>query len=427
MAGLRNTPTIWDIKDEPIPDAQQYGQGDQPLSPIDAEYRGYTKKGNLNPGDPRHKDFLNNIAQQISSGLVSQAGVENLATLNPSAAPLLKGAYSTYLASQSQNKMIGKYVNEGSPESLTQGTGGSGDYDVPPTNEVIPAVPAQRNYQGLADAYVQRGQWDLAQKAREAGGIDKKSGSGELTIPKVISGSFGIKSMDDVVRLSETEEGRKKLKEVAKAYQPYQEVTSYDESGNVRTSYQPKMDSKGASADKTLNKRVSDLHGLVEKSRILAVGPALKVLDSKISEYDKTGKIEGIGNLKNIKVSDWAKTQEGRYMTSVVQLLENEELRQASGLAVTEPEADRKERANALKAANTAEDYVRVYKTMIRPRWNNLIQGLKASSGNDALEVMKRRGIDFDQLAGEQPSQKEQAKPFTDSEYEATRRRILGR
>ena len=431
-------------------DVPDYGvdvQSEEPVSDVDKYYRSLKgKKGNLNPADPKHSDYINQILTSVSSGLASKTSVDILAENNPTLAPMLYKAFDTFdrekKGQQEVQGIVSKYINPGSPavqavpakpevpfetnEEQAFGLPGlRGNVSQMAQAEVpgSPEIPAVRNYQGAVDALAPKYP-DVAEKYQKLGGLDKKGSLGELTIPKALGGSHGIKDMNDVIRLADTPEGRKKLKEFVKDYQAYQPVTTTDEFGNVRTTYSPKLDSKGGSADSTLNKRVSDLWGLVEKSRITAVAPAFKVLDKKMDEYDTTGKIEGIGNLKNIKASDWVKTPEGKYMSSVIQLLENEELRQASGLAVTEPEAERKERADALKAANTAADYAKIYKTMIRPRWNNLVSGLKASSGNDALDVLKKRGFDIDKLMAQEttkPANKDDRKAREDAAIRALR------
>lgn len=398
MAGIKESRMLRDLPEDYQPEKIEPSKFDQMA--ISAG------KIRAKPSDQRWAQTINDA---VEGGLVSRGAIDTFVANNPNWGPLVETAYARYQQKAGQSKMIGQYVNPGAPAKpeVPFNTTEEQEFGLQPLTGNVArlaqeAVPAKRDYAGLADAAFSKGQFDLAKQAREAGGLDKGTKLGELTIPKALGGAHGIKDMTDVAKLAETEGGRKKLKEFVKDYQSYNEVTSYDENGNVVTNYVPKLESRGRSADKTVNKRASDLYTLVDKSRLMAVGPALKVIDSKMSEYEKTGKIEGVGNLKNIRATDWVKTQEGRYMVSVVQLLENEELRQASGLAVTEPEAARKEVANALKAANTADDYARVFKTMIRPRWNNLIQGLKASSGNDAYEVIKRRGIDLDKIAGEE-------------------------
>lgn len=189
MAGLRGTQTIWDVNEEPVPEADQYRQQSEPLSPVDAEYRSYTKEGNLNPGNPRHEGFINNIVGQIRAGLVSQGSVENLARLNRNAAPILKGAYSEYLASQAQSNrdrsLIGKYVHPGQ-EAMPQVGMESGDYSAAPSIDYRPgqeAIPSRRNYQGAVDALASRGQVELAEKYQKLGGLDKGQGRGEYYVP----------------------------------------------------------------------------------------------------------------------------------------------------------------------------------------------------------------------------------------------------
>lgn len=180
-------------------------------------------------------------------------------------------------------------------------------------------------------------------------------------------------------------------KQALKNIQPMVTVQSVDAAGNVQLTNTSRIDAAGSSADTGLNTRVANLSDTVVKTRIAAAAPALKRLDAAIDTYDKTGDLPGVGGLDNLPVAQFVKTPEGRYIQSMVSRLFNEDLRQASGVAVTPWEEQRKRAEQALGAANTAADYVRVYKDMIRPAWNLAVANTIASAGPDAVEAYKKR------------------------------------
>lgn len=178
--------------------------------------------------------------------------------------------------------------------------------------------------------------------------------------------------------------------------QPTADVEEIGPGGEVRKVILPRIEARGKSADTQLNQRVEKLSETITKTRIAAAAPALQRVDKAIEQYEKTGELPGIGNLKNLPVAQFVKTPEGRYIRSMVQRLFNEELRQASGVAVTEWEEERKRIEQALGTANTAADYVRVYTDMLRPAWNLAIANVIASAGPDAVEAYKKRSkFDF--------------------------------
>jgi hypothetical protein len=129
----------------------------------------------------------------------------------------------------------------------------------------------------------------------------------------------------------------------------------------------------------------------IDKSRITAVLPAIKELDTAVAEFDRTGELPGIGLLKNVKASDFVKTPEGKFIRASVQTLFNEELRQASGVAVTVYEQQRKDIQDALRVANTAADYVNVYKRLIRPRWSNIVSNILGKYHPKAIDLYNNR------------------------------------
>lgn len=181
--------------------------------------------------------------------------------------------------------------------------------------------------------------------------------------------------------------------------QPTADVEEVGPGGEVRKVITPRLDARGKSADTQLNQRVEKLSETITKTRIAAAAPALQRVDKAVEQFEKTGELAGIGQLKNLPVSQFVKTPEGRYIRSMVQRLFNEELRQASGVAVTEWEEERKRIEQALGVANTAADYVRVYRDMLRPAWNLAIANVVASAGPDAVEAYKKRSkFDFGAL-----------------------------
>jgi len=170
-----------------------------------------------------------------------------------------------------------------------------------------------------------------------------------------------------------------------------------DEDGNVIGRYTPRSDLAGKPIlDKHLNERTAKLGKTVADSRVASIYPALKILDKAVDAYDSGAEIPGIGYAKNMPIATFVKTPLGKHIAAARQLLQNEEMKQISGGAVTDPEAIRNEIARAMTKAHSAEDWIRVYKEMIRPMYNAIFRNVIAEAGPDAVDVYRKRSRGFD-------------------------------
>jgi len=123
--------------------------------------------------------------------------------------------------------------------------------------------------------------------------------------------------------------------------------------------------------------------------------PVINKIDAGVLGYDKTGKFPGVGLAKNTRMSQWLKTPEGRQMFAAVNTLFSEELRQASGLAVTFTEEERARINNALQPSNRVEDFIQVYKELIRPRIRNITSSIVAGRPEQAINIYDKRNKRF--------------------------------
>ena len=153
----------------------------------------------------------------------------------------------------------------------------------------------------------------------------------------------------------------------------------------------------GVSLGKDLSPETKALSKQWEDSNIARIMPAIELLDSYMDKYPN--ELPGRGNLKNINVATYLLTDEGKELKRATQWLFNTDLKIMSGGAVTDPEAARGEIANALNAASTAEDYRKAYKTLIKPLYKNVFDGMMAGYGkNVQRQFTENSGIDLDAI-----------------------------
>jgi len=129
----------------------------------------------------------------------------------------------------------------------------------------------------------------------------------------------------------------------------------------------------------------------IQESQIQRVAPALQYLDKGLQDYNAGKGWPGVGRGKNISWTRYALSPEGRRMKAMVQVIQNADLKVMSGGAVTDSEAYRDTLSKALTAANSAEDFAKIYETMIRPMWASSSANIRASFDPRALAELERR------------------------------------
>lgn len=156
MAGITQYKSLRDTGN-----GEDYG----PISQIDAYALSLSSKGNVNPANPQHAGFIENVRSAVASGLVSEQGVNNIAKYNPSLAPILFTAYSAYKAQSESSpeakrrKILGQYFSPETPEKpFTEQDVGSGigpmriGQPIPGTGQ-----PAKRDTQNAVNALLRSG------------------------------------------------------------------------------------------------------------------------------------------------------------------------------------------------------------------------------------------------------------------------------
>lgn len=158
MAGMTPNASMRDV-----PDYENQIQSESPISEVDKYYRSLEgRRGNLNPADPNHREYIANILSSIENGLASKTSVDILAKNNPTLSPLLYKSYDSFEKSKRSVEAVGQFFNPGTPASSEQmgPPNEQGQYGV----KEIPAVPAQNNYQGAIATAMKSGNFDLATK-----------------------------------------------------------------------------------------------------------------------------------------------------------------------------------------------------------------------------------------------------------------------
>jgi len=118
----------------------------------------------------------------------------------------------------------------------------------------------------------------------------------------------------------------------------------------------------------------------------MAIGPLLKI-DKHMKKYVETGELPGVGFVKNIQLTTFFKSPVGLEMQNAARRLGELELRILTGAAAPDLEKRRVDVMNALSAANSSEDYVKIYNTMLRPLWKDIVDN---SIGAQNPGVLKR-------------------------------------
>ena len=314
----------------------------------------------------KHQGQISSLVNSVQTGQISEEGALNLSRRVKGLAPFILPAIGQRKSAMEGNKLIGKYVNEGSPASVEQMG--------PPTEEgqygarEIPAVPAQRNFQGLSDAYVQRGQWDLAKQAREAGGLDKRvAGAGEVTSVKLGAAYSDPNSYDPLDLVGK--HGTAKAKSIyggmynnAKAL----EKISYTDRGGVerqeivpRTAI-PETGRKDASYKQVHKDVIATGEGF---QKTMALENGIDSLD-QLFEKNPTSVRDATGNVKNIDLATYLKGEDARNATAIIAGIEAEVIRKNAGLTQTASELATTKAMLARTAGFSAADFEKAFRRL---------------------------------------------------------------
>lgn len=170
--------------------------------------------------------------------------------------------------------------------------------------------------------------------------------------------------------------------------------------GDKTRTFTPKKDLlKGGQVDmgKDLTPDVEKLSKHYADSQIGRALPAIQSIDSFMAKHPK--ELPGVGILKNIGKTEYFKTDEGKQFNAAVRWLYDTDLKVVSGGAVTDNEAERAKIRNAMSVAHTAEDYRRVYKSLIKPLYMNTIEGMRGGySKNVKQQFTINGGPDIDAM-----------------------------
>lgn len=95
-----------------------------------------SKQGNLDPGEPKHKEFIGGILSAVESGQATVEDVRKLSRLNPRIAPLLYGSFGQQQKARGREKLLGQYfqpdqnvVTGGEEDQMTRFRPGKADFE----------------------------------------------------------------------------------------------------------------------------------------------------------------------------------------------------------------------------------------------------------------------------------------------------------
>lgn len=176
-------------------------------------------------------------------------------------------------------------------------------------------------------------------------------------------------------------------------------ITTTSPTGEKAVTVQPTRELVGKTTG--LGKDYSDdLKGLAnawEKSTIGRAIPAVKTIDTYMTRYPDN--LPGVGYLKNTPKARYLLSSEGKAMLDAKQWLFNADLKLMSGGAVTDSEAERQKISNALDMAHSAEDYRRVYRTLIKPLYVLTMKGMMGAYSPATRKLyLENKGPDLDGL-----------------------------
>ena len=375
------------------------------------------RNGGLTPGRSEQETLaLKNLIDRVSSGDLDKQSLQVIAHRNPNARGYLMEAWEKRNKSQAVPNITSQYFNRPDLAPVSEinlGQPQAGGYQ---KTEVSPAQPQKDDPINAVRRLIQVGTPEALTAANQIAslygvGNKEKSTSPYFGAPQFKQNSDGTYSAGYLNK--ETKEFD--WKQLPKGFLPPQSnVTFTDDAGNVFTGTMPKA--PGGTLKPTgknvYDPQVADLADKIDKNNIARVIEPIKIIDKSIAQYGDN--LPGVGNLKNVPVSSYLKTEEGQYIQAAVQTLFNLDLKQFSGVAVTEIEERRKRIETALTAANSAASYRKVYETMIRPSWGYIMKNVTAGVNPKAVDkYIEQGGLDVKSLSDQftQPVKKEKENP----------------
>lgn len=197
----------------------------------------------------------------------------------------------------------------------------------------------------------QRRQVQLERKRRSQADADQKAHWGEVLRQTALDRA----------------EDRRSREQIAAEGRALRETLARIEAGKQAQEDQEKADAKKAAADE---KAVAQLGTRYNTLKVPQVEASIGMLNDRLKGYEGKGTdpkdIPGIGYLQNTRLGMLFKSDEGKEVYSDMMRVGNDLLNMYSGLAVTNPEAARREMEELRSWMNSPEDYVK--------NWPNIVQ-----------------------------------------------------
>lgn len=381
-------------------------------SPLDAWARSPERKGSVTW--KQHQQQIESVINAVQSGQISQEGAINLAQRVKGLAPFILPAIESRKSASESRKLIGQYVNPGRPETpfIPSDAGAFPESDQQLIDAQMnrntgrfglvesPAIPAKRDYQGLVDEFVSRGQLDAAEQFKKIGGLDKTAHNrGQYWIPQQTAKGIWMAN-------TRWTPGSDEL--------PGFYAT--DSKGNpvVGTSSDPTAQGAIAGAKAhgaAVGKDVASAGNLADSE--VAISNASKILDKGIysGAWGPTQK-ELVKRFPGADKTTASNTEEFiSYVGNVVIPM----MKDLGG-------SDTVEELNYMKSLVAGD--ITMEKSAIR---NVLAETKKKIEARQARLKAQAKTVGLEGKSNAALKEREPNRPFTDEEYEATRRRILGR
>lgn len=149
-------------------------------------------------------------------------------------------------------------------------------------------------------------------------------------------------------------------------------------------------DRQRAELERNLDKRVTSFANELQQNKIPALSASITTANDILKNYE--GKdIPGLGLFVGSKrVPDAMRSEEAKAVRSALQAVSNDLLNLYSGLAVTLPEAERRELEEMKNGDFTSEDFKNAWPRIVN-RYNTVVGNLSAGAGQEVLKEYQSR------------------------------------
>lgn len=318
------------------------------------------RRGGLRIGREQDKDEIESLREQIRSGVLPDDQIELYMHRNPGAAGALKVAR--------ENRDRQKRLDE-----IMQGSFRGAQ---PAFQAAGPVQPGQPRPMGMA----QPAQFNAPQAVAEL-----SAAPGGLETAQKVAQMYGV--------------GKGDTSRAAIKYREHVDEETGDVYDIQLDPYSGAVISKDKTGKNVFDDMIPKLAKEVSAAQLPKIVPSVRIIDDFVGKYDEqeaklpgSGSIPGLGNLRNIKAARFFDSREGKRVRGTIQDIENIQIKQLSGTAVTRYEELRLAIAQARDFSTNAQEWVDAWKERIRPAIQSLAESIKQSVPEGAIKRYESRG-----------------------------------